>query len=70
MVGSCCSTGDPAGALHAEPSQFGCILFGLAQIRLTVLDLAVLVRPLKWLVLEGFFGIIFSVNVFVLRNHR
>src|SRR5579872_5878810 len=69
MVGSCCSAGDPAPALHAEPSQFGCILFGLAQIRLTVLHLAVLVRPLERLVLEGFFGIFFSLNTFVLRNH-
>jgi len=44
-------SGYSAAELHTESSQFGCILFDLAQIRLTVLHLAVFVRPLERLIL-------------------
>jgi mannose-6-phosphate isomerase class I len=51
------------------PSQFGRVLFGLAQIRLAVFYLAVFLLPLERLVLQRLFGNVFSVRLFVLRNH-
>jgi hypothetical protein len=48
---------------RCKPSQFGGVLFGLAQIRLSVFHLAVLLLPLERLVLQRLLGNVFSVPV-------
>jgi hypothetical protein len=59
----------PQTRSRAERSKFGRILFDLAQIRLSVSELAILLRPIGLLVLYRLIRIIFSVQPFVIRNH-
>jgi hypothetical protein len=56
-------------AIRGEFSQFGWVLVDLAQVRLAVLDLAILVRPFEWLVFEWLFGAVFSIQSVILQIH-